>query len=142
MKKEELVAMVGQGNIGGWWTSERIAAIVLWGITIIMGYLTFVLSAPLASPIGLFIIVAVILSAVSLMGRKVFLTTLRVKKITDRQHVKVRGNDGKTYEIKFTETVFNDFEKNEVSYVKIDGRSNDPQIILVIGSNINEIWEK
>ncbi len=138
MKKEELVAMVGERNIGGWWTSERIVAIVLWGIVISLGYLTFVLSAPLASPVGLLTLVAVVISILSFTGRKVFFTTLEVKKITGRQYVKVVGNDGKIYKIKFARTIF---ERGKENYVKIDGRLNNLQVTLVIGSNINKIWK-
>lgn len=139
MKKEELVAMVGERNIGGWWTSEKIAAIVLWGLTIFFGYLTFVLHAPLATPVGLLMIVAVICSGVSTAGRRVFFTTLKVKRITGRKYIKVIGIDGKTHEIRFTSAVF---EVSRESCARVKGRLQNLKVTFVVGSDINEIWRK
>jgi len=156
MEKEELVAMIGERNIGGWWTSGRILMIILGillaGSTIYHGsifplqtgtelsFLFFLIYIALIL-IGIAWSVFIIIIGVRFFTPRISNAELKVKKINkDRTKAEVSGKDGKKYTVHVNKTEL--CQDQESSFLTVSGEVNRPWKVLIVGSDINEIWGK
>lgn len=157
MTKEERIAMIDKENIGGWWTGQRITAVISMGIFIAIGYRaltsgTVDIFLKFGIPIYLVVfliglVVFIIVCLIVIDSQRVSKTDLEVKEIKKNgKEIKVLGKDGKTHTIKFDpEEEFNQVKLNlnkaVKTYVALSGCLDGLWIKLVIGKNINEIWK-